>query len=148
MKNTIPESIKSKLEEYASQYSERDIEMIEKGVSIAIELAALPNAGKQDVPKYNADFLWGFDDDSIEALGYEFANAKTEEYQKECWNDLIKTIAAASPNAVEFAELIEDAVNAYFHQAQKELGRKDIGDIEKRNWTGIKSKCELFLQSK
>jgi hypothetical protein len=35
--------------------------------------------------EYSANFLFGFDDNSIESIGYEFANAKTEEYQKECW---------------------------------------------------------------
>lgn len=43
-------------------------------------------------PKYSANFLWGFSDGSIEALGYEFANAKTEEYQKECWSALVEAI--------------------------------------------------------
>lgn len=42
--------------------------------------------------EYTANFLWGFPDDSIEAIGYEFANAKTEEYQKECWEELVKRI--------------------------------------------------------
>lgn len=46
----------------------------------------------EDKEKYNANFLWGFGDDSIEALGYEFANAKTENYQKACWGDLIQKI--------------------------------------------------------
>jgi hypothetical protein len=67
----MPESIKSKLEEYASQYSERDIEMIEKGVSIAIELAAQPNAGKQErfkmpTDKNIVDFALVFNDGKIE----------------------------------------------------------------------------------
>lgn len=39
--------------------------------------------------QYSADFLFGFADDSIESLGYEFANAKTEAYQKECWEQLV-----------------------------------------------------------
>ena len=42
--------------------------------------------------EYRANFLWGFDDNSIESLGYEFANAKTEEYQKECWEALKQAI--------------------------------------------------------
>ena len=42
--------------------------------------------------EYNANFLWGHDDNSIESLGYEFANAKTEEYQKECWEALKQAI--------------------------------------------------------
>lgn len=41
---------------------------------------------------YSANFLWGFDDDSIEYLGYEFANAKTEAYQKEVWTELVEKI--------------------------------------------------------
>ena len=41
---------------------------------------------------YSANFLCGFPDDSIESLGYEFANAKTEAYQKECWDALMKKI--------------------------------------------------------
>ena len=41
---------------------------------------------------YKANFLWGFNDDSIESIGYEFANAKTEEYQKECWNELLMRV--------------------------------------------------------
>lgn len=42
-------------------------------------------------------------------------------------------------------DLIEDAVNAYFHQAVKELSRNDIGDIEKRNWESIRDNCKSFL---
>ena len=41
---------------------------------------------------YKANFLWGNPDDSIEAMGYEFANAKTEAYQKECWDELLRRI--------------------------------------------------------
>lgn len=41
---------------------------------------------------YRANFLWGFPEESIEALGYEFANGKTEEYLKECWAALIDKI--------------------------------------------------------
>ncbi len=42
--------------------------------------------------EYKADFLWPHDEDSIEEAGYEFANAKTEEYQHMWWNILIKRI--------------------------------------------------------
>ena len=41
---------------------------------------------------YKAEFLWNDKPDSIEALGYEFANAKTEEYRKQVWNELVKRI--------------------------------------------------------
>jgi hypothetical protein len=47
---------------------------------------------KHNDKQYSANFLWGFEDNSIEALGYEFANAKTEEYQKECWKALVEKI--------------------------------------------------------
>lgn len=42
--------------------------------------------------KYKANFLWPYEYDSIEALGYEFANAKTEEYREEVWSEIIKWI--------------------------------------------------------
>lgn len=46
--------------------------------------------------EYNANFLWGHDDNSVESLGYEFANAKTEEYQKECWEALKQALKISS----------------------------------------------------
>lgn len=42
--------------------------------------------------KYKANFLWGFEDGTVEVLGYEFANAKTEEYRKACWDELVKKL--------------------------------------------------------
>lgn len=44
---------------------------------------------KQKEEKYSADFLWPCQDGSVEEAGYEFANAKTEEYQK-LWWDILK----------------------------------------------------------
>lgn len=41
-----------------------------------------------------ADFLWPCEDDSIEEAGYEFANARTEQYRKLWWNILIERIRA------------------------------------------------------
>jgi hypothetical protein len=41
---------------------------------------------------YKADFLWPGDKDSIEEAGYEFANARTEGYQKLWWDILIRRI--------------------------------------------------------
>lgn len=48
---------------------------------------------------YRANFLWGFEDNTIESIGYEFANGKTEAYIKECWDELVKRIkeSAAAP---------------------------------------------------
>jgi len=42
--------------------------------------------------KYKADFLWPYDDDSIESLGYNFANCKTEEMRKEYWKEILNRI--------------------------------------------------------
>lgn len=38
--------------------------------------------------KARADFLWPFEDESIAEAAYEFANGKTQEYQKE-WFDIL-----------------------------------------------------------
>ncbi len=40
--------------------------------------------------EFKANFLWPHEDGSIEQLGYEFANAKTEEYRKEIWSEIVK----------------------------------------------------------
>ena len=42
--------------------------------------------------EYKADFLCPYEEGSIEELGYEFANSKTEEYRKEIWGELIKRV--------------------------------------------------------
>lgn len=61
---------------------------------------------KEAEVKYSANFLWGHDDDSIETLGYEFANAKTEEYQRECWQQLIDKLKnLSSPQEVTDEEI-------------------------------------------
>jgi hypothetical protein len=44
------------------------------------------------VKEYKADFLWPHQDGSLEQLGYEFANAKTEKYRREIWVELISRI--------------------------------------------------------
>jgi hypothetical protein len=44
---------------------------------------------------YRANFLWPYEDGSIEALGYEFANGKTEAYRKEVWEALVRQLAEA-----------------------------------------------------
>lgn len=41
---------------------------------------------------YRANFLWPPEDDSIEQIGYEFANGKTDEYQKQSWELLVNAI--------------------------------------------------------
>jgi len=47
-------------------------------------------------PEYRADFLWPYDDGSVEEAGYEFANARTEAYRREWWTILRDRIAAQS----------------------------------------------------
>jgi len=44
-----------------------------------------------DAERIKANFLWPAEDGSIEAAGYEFANAKTEAYQKQWWGILLAT---------------------------------------------------------
>ena len=43
--------------------------------------------------KYKADFLWPHEKGSVEEAGYEFANARTEEYRQQWWDILIERIA-------------------------------------------------------
>jgi hypothetical protein len=47
---------------------------------------------KKTKKKYRANFLYPFEDDSVEEAGYEFANGKTEEYQKLWWDILVLRI--------------------------------------------------------
>lgn len=39
--------------------------------------------------KVRADFLWPVEKDSVEEAGYEFANARTEEYRENWWKILL-----------------------------------------------------------
>lgn len=43
---------------------------------------------------YRANFLWPHTDGSVEAMGYEFANANTEAYRKMVWRELLKRAKA------------------------------------------------------
>jgi len=43
-------------------------------------------------------------------------------------------------------DLVIDAVNQYWHQSNNELQKKDLGDIERKNWEGIKTKCGELLR--
>jgi len=56
--------------------------------------AAGSSAPACSAPEYRADFLWPHDDGSVEEAGYEFANARTEDYRCEWWNILIERIVA------------------------------------------------------
>jgi len=48
---------------------------------------------EKEKSKYKANFLWPYEDDSIEEAGYEFANGAIEEYRKLWWDILIKRIS-------------------------------------------------------
>jgi hypothetical protein len=50
-----------------------------------------------------ANFLWEFEDDSIETAGYEFANAMTEEYRHEAWLVLLACIKEEAESARDAA---------------------------------------------
>lgn len=43
--------------------------------------------------EFRANFLWPYEDDSIENAGYEFANGKTEAYRKQWWDILVERIS-------------------------------------------------------
>ena len=45
----------------------------------------------------------------------------------------------------QFNDLIEDAVNAYYHAALKELERKDLGILEERQLKIRLAKCKAFF---
>lgn len=47
--------------------------------------------------RYRADFLWPFRSKlgTVEEAGYEFANARTEEYREQWWNILLERVATA-----------------------------------------------------
>lgn len=43
-------------------------------------------------------------------------------------------------------DLVIDAVNQYWHQANNELQKKDLGDIERQNWVVIRIRCGMLLR--
>lgn len=70
------------------------------------------------------------------------------------WYDLIRPdyrkmvsvpVAASQPTEGQDWDLIGGAVNNYYHEALRELDKKDLGDIERRNWEKVAKKCERFF---
>jgi hypothetical protein len=59
------------------------------------------------VKEVRADFLWPHEEDSIEEAGYEFANGRTSEYQRQWWE--ILTERTPSPTEEEKGKLPEEA---------------------------------------
>lgn len=72
---------------FQEKFGNKDIEMLD-WINVKYELNSL----YKQVYGNKADFLWPNDNDSIEELGYEFANAKTEGYRKTVWLMLVKKI--------------------------------------------------------
>lgn len=83
--------------------------------------------------KYKANFLWPHKDGGVEEMGYEFANAKTEEYRRECWNELmqrVKNCAIADVSDFTFQDIIEAAKYGFNYANEvKHEGNVPIGNI-------------------
>jgi len=68
--------------------------------------------------KDRADFLWPYDEGSIEEAGYEFANGKTEAYREQWW-DILVARRGNEPEIVnksywvDVGDLPEEAKEAY-----------------------------------
>lgn len=56
--------------------------------------------GEAKVIRYRADFLFGSADGSVEEAGYEFANARTEEYRRMWWAILLERAAYRPASAI------------------------------------------------
>ena len=80
--------------------------------------------------KHKANFLWPHNDESIEALGYEFANAKTEEYREEMWKGIMSEIESLRKRVKE----LEEEVKAYrdFDKFQEPEWVKENESLRKR----------------
>jgi hypothetical protein len=46
----------------------------------------------------------------------------------------------------EERDLVLEALNQYWNEAIIELGRNDLGTIERQNWYGIEKKCGELLR--
>ena len=46
----------------------------------------------------------------------------------------------------EEKDLVLDALNNYWHNANTELQKKELGDIERKNWEGIKTKAGELMR--
>ena len=83
--------------------------------------------------EYRAEFLWPHEEGSIEALGYEFANAKTEGYRQKIWDALLdslphaKRIAALEAEVGRLRNAITVAIVAL--AAWREMGEDQADDL-------------------
>lgn len=92
---------------------------------------------------YKANFLWPHEDGSLEQLGYEFANANTEEYREEVWKEIIARLSPDVPNDTKKTAMVQlDSIKssdgwsslAYelkfnkFEEEHKHLNEDEIAD--------------------
>lgn len=71
---------------------------------------------------YKANFLWPYEDGSIEEAGYEFRNGMSEEYVKQWWETLLERTSDAalrSRLAAETQRAEALIARAYFDGIQK-----------------------------
>lgn len=61
---------------------------------------------KDNDKQYRAEFLWPHEEESLEALGYEFANAETEPYRREIWNEIVSKIDIRLKTEEELRKLL------------------------------------------
>jgi hypothetical protein len=52
-------------------------------------------------------------------MGYEFANAKTEEYQKECWNELLRRVKNCSIPVVVKSLPDDEAIEQWWAEGKE-----------------------------
>lgn len=64
--------------------NQRDMAALDKFCRTVISLARAARC------EGRADFLWPHEEGSLEEAGYEFVNAKTEEYRREWWEALVR----------------------------------------------------------
>jgi hypothetical protein len=78
---------------------EQHMQVAASRCSRLLDTEAALAAAREENERHRAEFLWPADDGSIEAIGYEFANAKTEEYRHEMWNTLLAALKSRSDDA-------------------------------------------------
>jgi hypothetical protein len=66
---------------------------------------------------YKGDFLWPHEDGSIEEAGYEFLNARTEEFRKKWWEILLDRTTGVGTESMQKAGI----------ELDKDLKQETIG---------------------
>ena len=74
----------------------------------------------EEQQRYKASFLWPHEDGSIESLGYEFVNAKTEEFRMHMWDALCKAMFEKGREAEINKQLADDVTYELSEQQDKD----------------------------